>query len=80
MTGIINKNSFSPLLTNVQVTMTSGRVNIFLSFGVVSVWVFKDGWCYAIVTMCSGSGDQQLSDNQHPITTVIKPIKSAKII
>lgn len=34
----------------------------------------------ATVTTCSGSGDQQLSDNQHPITTVTTPINNASIM
>jgi hypothetical protein len=35
----------------------------------------------ATVTTCpSGSGDQQLSDSQHPITTVTRPINSASIM
>lgn len=34
----------------------------------------------ATVTTCSGSGDQQLSDNQHPITTVTIPISNASIM
>jgi hypothetical protein len=35
----------------------------------------------ATVTTCpSGSGDQQLSDSQHPITTVTRPISSASIM
>lgn len=34
----------------------------------------------AIVTTWSGSGDQQLSDNQHPMMTVTRPINSASMI
>lgn len=34
----------------------------------------------AIVTPWSGSGDQQLSDSQHPITTVTSPISSASMM
>lgn len=34
----------------------------------------------ATVTTWSGSGDQQLSDNQHPITTVTKPISNANMM
>lgn len=34
----------------------------------------------AIVTTCSGSGDQQLSDSQQPMITVTKPISSARIM
>jgi hypothetical protein len=32
------------------------------------------------VTTPSGSGDQQLSDSQQPITTVMKPIRSARMM
>ncbi|EFA08705.1 hypothetical protein TcasGA2_TC006376 [Tribolium castaneum] len=33
-----------------------------------------------VTTWPSGSGDQQLSDSQHPITTVTRPISSASIM
>lgn len=33
-----------------------------------------------VITWFSGSGDQQLSDNQQPITTVARPINRASIM
>lgn len=38
----------------------------------------KSALGYATVITPSGSGDQQLSDSQHPTTTVTNPISSAK--
>lgn len=55
-------------------TVTPKNIELFLNFACL-------GFGQAIVTTGpSGSGDQQLSDNQQPITTVVKPIRRASII
>lgn len=55
-------------------TLTPTNIEVFLNSANL-------GFGQAIVTTGpSGSGDQQLSDNQQPITTVVRPIRSANII
>lgn len=48
-------------------------------YGLPGAWT-ADRSRHAIVTTCSGSGDQQLSESQQPITTVTRPISSARIM
>lgn len=74
---VVVDNKLGPPLNgcNVSSSSKSSRKMILVVGGGLGVRVGQ-----ATVTTCSGSGDQQLSDNQHPITTVTRPIANASIM